>query len=318
MALVASNSPNALCAYASDFRGEVWVQFVRTHAEIPVLAVCLYFALVFYAPALLAHRPALNLKTPLAAWNLCLAVFSALGAAGTVPHLASALRAHGFTATVCRHPQEWYLDGRVGLCVALFILSKVPELLDTAFLVLQKKPVIFLHWFHHVTVMLYCWHAFHNRIATGLWFAAMNFSVHAVMYTYYFLMAVGCTRVVRPVAPVVTTLQILQMAVGSYVTLHAAAEYYRHGAAACAVDPANFKLGLAMYGSYMLLFCVLFGRKYLAVGGGGGGGEGEGGGEGGGARETLCGVDVPARHVDAAGRFAGGVVGTGSARPHAE
>ena len=284
-----------MAAFASDFRGEPCVQFVRAHAEIPVLAVCIYLGLVFYAPALLAPRPRLDLRVPLAAWNLGLAVFSVLGASGTVPPLVAALRTHGFTSTVCRHPQEWYLDGHVGLCVALFIHSKIPELLDTVFLVLQKKPVIFLHWFHHVTVMLYCWHAFHNLIVTGLWFAAMNFCVHAVMYTYYFLMAVGAHRAVRPIAPVVTGLQILQMAAGSYVTLHSAAAYYRHGAAACAVDPANFKLGLVMYGSYMLLFGVLFMRKYLA---------------GDGVHDTLCGVSAPVAHVDAAGRF------FVAARPH--
>ena len=44
------------------------------------------------------------------------------------------------------------MDGPVGLWVGLFIFSKIPELLDTVFLVLQKKRVIFLHWFHHVTV----------------------------------------------------------------------------------------------------------------------------------------------------------------------
>jgi len=62
-----------------------------------------------------------------------------------------------------------YLVGPTGLWVGLFIFSKFPELLDTAFLVLQKKRVIFLHWFHHTTVLLYCWHAYHNRIGPGIW-----------------------------------------------------------------------------------------------------------------------------------------------------
>ena len=55
--------------------------------------------------------------------------------------------------------------------MGLFIFSKLPELFDTAFLVLQKKKVIFLHWFHHTTVLLYCWHAYHNRIGPGIWCA---------------------------------------------------------------------------------------------------------------------------------------------------
>ena len=35
--------------------------------------------------------------------------------------------------------------------MGLFIYSKIPELMDTVFLVLQKKRVIFLAWFHHTT-----------------------------------------------------------------------------------------------------------------------------------------------------------------------
>ena len=59
---------------------------------------------------------------------------------------------------------------------------QLAELLDTLFLLLRKSPVILLHWYHHATVLLYCWHAYSVRIGTGLWFAAMNYSVHALMY----------------------------------------------------------------------------------------------------------------------------------------
>ena len=52
----------------------------------------------------------------------------------------------------------------------LFIYSKVPELVDTAFVVLRKKPLIFLHWYHHVTVLLYCWHSYYTLSSAGLYF----------------------------------------------------------------------------------------------------------------------------------------------------
>lgn len=151
----------------------------------------------------------------------------------------------------------------MGLWVGLFIFSKIPELLDTAFLVVQQKRIIFLHWFHHCTVLLYCWHAYHNRVAPGLWFAAMNFMVHSVMYSYYFLMAMRMNWLATPVAPMITTIQILQMAVGSYVTFQSAKIHWTEGDAACYVDQANYKLGLAMYGSYLVLFTVLFSNKYF-------------------------------------------------------
>ena len=55
----------------------------------------------------------------------------------------------------------------------------------------------------------------------------------------------------------------------------------RGGAEACAVHPANFKLGLAMYACYMVLFVLLFHSKYITS-------------------KEVCGVDVH----DTTGRFA--------------
>lgn len=64
------------------------------------------------------------------------------------------------------------------------------ELLDTFFIVIHKKKLMFLHWYHHITVLLYCWHCFCHSPSYGIVFVAMNFGVHALMYGYYFLMAV--------------------------------------------------------------------------------------------------------------------------------
>lgn len=161
---------------------------------------------------------------------------------------------------MCTDPQAWYLDGAPGLWTFLFIYSKIPELLDTVFLVLQNKPVIFLHWFHHSTVLLYCWHAYHNMIGPGIWFAGANFLVHSVMYTYYCLMTSKKTAwIARPLAVIITTMQILQMVVGAFVTV-ASMRWLGEG---CFTDAANVKLGLAMYTSYFALFSVLFYKKYL-------------------------------------------------------
>lgn len=61
-------------------------------------------------------------------------------------------------------------------CVLFF--HQIPELGDTIFVVLRKKPLIFLHWYHHVTVLLYCWHSYYEQTTYGLYFISMNYTVH--------------------------------------------------------------------------------------------------------------------------------------------
>lgn len=247
-----------------DFSGEDAIAFTQEHVELPIFAVSAYLLVIFVLPQYLSQP--YPLKHLNAAWNLLLAVFSICGATITVPYLMLVLETHGYRYTLCANPLQWYLSDRAGWWIHLFVYSKIPELLDTVFLVLQKKKVIFLHWFHHITVLLYCWHGHHQIIPTGIWFAAMNYTVHSVMYSYYFFMTFRQTRVlVKPIAPFITAIQILQMVVGVIVTVTSAKEYFSDRKN-CHGNAANMKLGLAMYASYLVLFCILFQNLYIKKG----------------------------------------------------
>ena len=76
-------------------------------------------------------------------------------------------------------------DRVAGYWTFMFVMSKVPELGDTIFIVLRKQPLIFLHWYHHITVLLYSWYSYSEYTAAARWFVTMNYLVHSVMYTYY-------------------------------------------------------------------------------------------------------------------------------------
>eukprot|EP00039_Didymoeca_costata_P021931 m.3265 g.3265 ORF g.3265 m.3265 type:complete len:295 (-) comp2722_c0_seq1:939-1823(-) len=251
--------------YERNFSGVHAIEWTGAHTEIPVFSIVAYVAIVFYVPNYLGKDfKGLKVRSLFAAWNILLSAFSILGTINLAPVLLGNLYNNGFRYTVCTDPAEWYLEGAAGLWTTLFIYSKLPELLDTVFLVIQKKPVIFLHWFHHVTVLLYCWHAFVVRTATGLWFITMNYTVHSIMYAYYFISILGYRHYARKFAPLITTIQILQMVGGTVVTFYAAFAHASGGTEACFVDPANYKMGLGMYISYFLLFAKLFYDKYLA------------------------------------------------------
>lgn len=251
-----------------NYKGRHVGDIIDAHAECPVLAVTMYFALVFYGPTFMKDRKPLNVRYAVASWNLFLAVFSILGAIVCAPTLYRFLVTKGLHFTICQDPADgYYYDGPSGFWVALFTLSKLPELMDTVFLVVQKKEVIFLHWFHHCTVMLYCWHSYHNRIATGLWFAAMNYCVHGVMYSYYFLMTFAWGRkLVKRFSLYITISQLLQMVVGMAATI-LAFKWRGDGLKDCYVDAANNRMGLMMYSSYFVLFAFLFKKLYLTPGG---------------------------------------------------
>ncbi|KAK7197488.1 fatty acid elongase [Novymonas esmeraldas] len=163
--------------------------------------------------------------------------------------------------SLCVFKDDMHRRNISGLLCLAFMFSKIPEMMDTAFLVFQKKPVIFLHWYHHTTVMLYCWHAWVSPTSSGLWFVCMNFSVHAIMYFYYFVAACGYGKLVRPIAPVITFLQIAQMVVGSLIAVYVF--YMDQFGGGCDCRTSNAKLALMMYSSYFILFSHFFRSRYI-------------------------------------------------------
>ncbi|PFH31045.1 putative integral membrane protein, GNS1/SUR4 family protein [Besnoitia besnoiti] len=239
-------------------------------------AVTLYLLFCYFGTKWMKNRPAYDLRRPLKYWNLLLAVFSFMGMSRVVPHLFEILRRWGFEVSICSPPVYTYGHGACGLWVFLFIYSKYFELLDTVFIILRKRPLNFLHWYHHATVLLYTWDGYCVEQPAGIYFIAMNYSVHAVMYFYYFLAA----QLQRPLSwgIFVTIAQISQMFVGVGVTC--ASLYYAFAyplenkwTVAQFTDPLshgqyinshNLFYGLLMYSTYLYLFAEYFIKRYVS------------------------------------------------------
>ena len=205
------------------------------------------------------QRPAFDLRRALVMWNTGHAVFSIFGTFALTPSLFEAVYYEGVVYSVCysecwRVPEIWSWG-------FFFVLFKVVELGDTAFIVLRKTPLPFLHWYHHITVLLYCWYAMGTAARrTGHWFASMNFFIHSIMYSYYALKASG-RKVPTKVAQLITLLQLSQMFVGAYINTVA----YLTGLSQreCRIPDTQFLVGMGMYVSYAILFMNFFYHRYI-------------------------------------------------------
>lgn len=257
---------------------------------IPLTLSAMYIVFCFGGQEVLKSHKGWDkpLRMPLAYWSVFLAVFSIMGSLRTVPALTDMLMKRGVEHVVCgdtRH--EWLIEHPAGFWTFLFCMSKVPELFDTVFIVLRKKELIMLHWYHHFTVMLFCWQAWSSCSVNGIIYAAMNLTVHSVMYAFYALTAIGY----RPTsyAIFITLGQIFQMVVGTavtgYVTLDKvlwhpveqwefslgipdfffAKEPIPDGGE-CHVTGGSALSGLIMYGSYLVLFVAFFYSAYCRKG----------------------------------------------------
>lgn len=252
-------SPGAAEGGSHFFSGTYWTTATANHWEIPLVAVALYLAMIPLLKNYVARRGKFNVRTVGFYWNAALSLFSWCGVFACVPVLVGSLWEHGLFFTTCA-PASWYGSGLSGFFFALFIYSKIAELVDTVLLLLGGKPVIALQWWHHSTVLLYCWHSYSTRIATGAWFACMNYSVHSLMYGYFAVMGTQYRKAVSRYAIYITLLQLVQMLVGMFVTIKAV--LYQAAGDECHVNKTNSILGLSMYASYFLLFFKLFVDNY--------------------------------------------------------
>ncbi|XP_014677095.1 PREDICTED: putative fatty acid elongation protein 3 [Priapulus caudatus] len=232
--------------------------WMRGHWHYSVYASIVYVVAIFALQDWMKNRPKLELRLPLVFWSSALALFSIVGGLRQFPDFRYTVTSFGIDFSLCR--LRTGMDGDAGLWGFLFAISKLLELGDTFFVVLKKRPLTFLHWYHHVTVFVYCWYCFAFHSASIRWFCFMNYLVHAVMYVYYAAKAAR-VRVPGGVSRCITALQISQMFVGIAIIVRATQLHVR--GYECDYDEAGYTAGALMYFSYTCLFVKFFYDAYM-------------------------------------------------------
>ena len=200
--------------------------FYDDHFWLYMTAAVCYLPLAFGVQRFLRDRKAVNVPSwMLFAWNGLWSVFSGL----CFFDILRIVVASDFTWNHSICTDEEFLGELANRPIAqvamrarfLFIIAKLAELGDTVFIVLRKRPLIVLHYWHHETVMVFCWQVCassqprvstpsahrhvrstppHTRLhplrhrqlvyvlprgGDGTYYALMNSFVHMVMYGYY-------------------------------------------------------------------------------------------------------------------------------------
>ncbi|XP_057706608.1 very long chain fatty acid elongase 6 [Corythoichthys intestinalis] len=244
--------------FERQFNEEEAIRWMQENWKKSFLFSALYAACILGGRHVMKQREKFELRKPLVLWSLTLAVFSIFGAVRTGSYMTYILMTKGLKQSVC--DQSFYNGPVSKFWAYAFVLSKAPELGDTLFIVLRKQKLIFLHWYHHITVLLYSWYSYKDMVAGGGWFMTMNYLVHAVMYSYYALRAAGF-KVSRNFAMFITLTQITQMLMGCVVN-YLVYSWMQQGHE-CPSHMHNIVWSSLMYLSYFVLFVQFFLGAYV-------------------------------------------------------
>ncbi|KAK5211220.1 Fatty acyl-CoA elongase/Polyunsaturated fatty acid specific elongation enzyme [Exophiala xenobiotica] len=150
--------------------------------------IATYYLVIFGGRELMRDRPAMKLNKLFIIHNFYLTAISGGLLLLFAQQLIPALWKNGLYDGICGST-GW--SQKLLVLYYLNYLTKYLELLDTMFLVLKKKPLTFLHTYHHGATALLCYTQLVGQTSVSWVPITLNLAVHVVMYWYYYQSARG-------------------------------------------------------------------------------------------------------------------------------
>jgi elongation of very long chain fatty acids protein 6 len=133
--------------YAQPFHDYWYLFWLAAVAYLPTIALL---------RRVMRDRKPLQLKPLLVLWNGGLAALSIAMCAACIPYCVELWSTYSWRESICFN-RHYGLHRGTSWAFAWMGYSKVLELFDTVLLALRRKPIILLHWYHHVSVLLFVW-----------------------------------------------------------------------------------------------------------------------------------------------------------------
>ncbi|KAI5863001.1 GNS1/SUR4 membrane protein [Durotheca rogersii] len=248
--------------HAEEFRFKEGITPMSTLRETTVMIV-LYLVIIFGGREFMRNREPLKLNGLFKAHNLFLTLLSGGLLVLFIEQLAPSIWKHGLYRNICA------AEGWTNELVTLYYLNyitKYVELIDTVFLMVKKKPLTFLHTYHHPATALLCYTQLVGNTSVSWVPITLNLTVHVVMYWYYFQSARGVkvwwkewiTRM--QIGQFILDLGFVYFATWDYVaSVHA--PWLPH-VGRCAGKPVAAICGCLILSSYLVLFVMFYIATY--------------------------------------------------------
>lgn len=255
---------NGLYTIEISFDERRAISWMRSHWHWSFYYSIAYLLLIYVGQRIMRDRKPYNLRRALCCWSAGLSLYSFYAIIRIYPVAYNMIYLGGLQHAIC-DTASYIGSGGGGIWAFLFPLSKLPELVDTSFIILRKQKMVILHWYHHVTVFIYCWFSYAFPISTGIWFGIVNYTVHAIMYAYYAVKASGRSPP-RWVAKSITTIQLSQMFAGILLNYLATKSLLENKT--CEMNPFAISISIFFYASYAILFGNFYYWTYVYKRGG--------------------------------------------------
>ncbi|KAK3377753.1 putative elongation of fatty acids protein [Podospora didyma] len=226
--------------------------------------IAVYYAIIFGGRELMRNREPFKLQTLFLIHNFYLTAISAILLALFVEELFPTVVRKGIFYAICERDGGWTQP----LVVLYYLnyLTKYLELLDTCFLFLKKKPLTFLHCYHHGATALLCYTQLIGSTSVSWVVITLNLMVHVVMYWYYFQSARGIKIWWKEW---ITRLQITQFVIDLGFVYFASYTYFTStyfkwmpNSGQCAGEEFAAFSGLIILSSYLVLFISFYLATY--------------------------------------------------------
>ncbi|KAG2355730.1 GNS1/SUR4 membrane protein [Suillus spraguei] len=222
-----------------------------------------YLISIFVARQFMKDLPSFKLHTLFKFHNAFLSTGSLVLLLLITEEVISVWMNVGTFDTICT-PAAW--TDRLEFYYIVNYYFKFYEFFDTLFLVLRKKPLTFLHVFHHASVAFLPFLQLNAKMSPSWIIVATNLLVHVVMYYYYYATAGGAKLWWKKY---LTAMQIIQFIIDLLLFYFTAYQHYVHkyfpGLPHFGDCPGNESaaiFGGAVLTSYLLLFVKFYMRTY--------------------------------------------------------